>query len=93
MVALPLIGLGQLTQSSGILTELQQRSPPHLRGRLLGLFTMCFVGLVPLGGLTAGWLADGMASPALALRALGAALAVFSTVYLWQWARAQKRAG
>ena len=85
-----LIGLGQVTQSSGILTELQQRSPPHLRGRLLGLFTMAFVGMVPIGGLVAGLVAAELGAP-FTLRCIGALLASSAALYLAQWARAQTR--
>ena len=82
-IALFFIGLGQVTQSSGILTELQQRSPPHLRGRLLGLFTMCFVGLVPIGGLVAGLAAAEVGSP-FTLRCIGGLLALSAALYLAQ---------
>ncbi|MBS1149939.1 MAG: hypothetical protein H6Q89_1637, partial [Myxococcaceae bacterium] len=86
--ALFLIGLGQVTQSSGILTELQQRSPAHLRGRLLGLFTMVFVGMVPLGGLAAGLAAAELGAP-FTLRCIGGLLALSAALYLVQWARAR----
>jgi MFS family permease len=36
----------------------QLRAPDHLRGRLIGLYLFAFVGLAPVGGLLAGWLAD-----------------------------------
>ena len=35
----------------------QLGSPDRLRGRLVALFLFAFVGLAPLGGLLAGWLA------------------------------------
>ena len=81
------IGLGQVTQSSGVMSELQQRSPPLLRGRLLGLFTMVFVGMVPLGGLLASFAADRFSAP-LALRGLGLLMGLSAALYLGQWARA-----
>ncbi len=84
------IGLGQVTQSSGILTELQQRSPPHLRGRLLGLFTMAFVGMVPVGGLAAGLIAAELGAP-FTLRCIGGLLAFCAALYLFQWNAAQQR--
>lgn len=84
--SLVFVGLGQVTQSSGILSELQQRSPPALRGRLLGLFTMVFVGMVPLGGVLASFMADYLGAPA-AMRTLGAAVALSAALYLAQWAR------
>jgi MFS family permease len=52
------VGLGQLTQSSGILSLVQTRAPAHLRGRLLGVFTTVFVGLTPFGALAASFAAE-----------------------------------
>ena len=37
---------------------IQLGSPDHLRGRLIGLYLFAFVGLAPIGGLFAGWLAE-----------------------------------
>ena len=34
------------------------RRARHLRGRLIGLYLFAFVGLAPVGGLLAGWLAE-----------------------------------
>jgi MFS family permease len=36
----------------------QLNAPDRLRGRLIALFLFAFVGLAPVGGLLAGWLAD-----------------------------------
>jgi MFS family permease len=36
----------------------QLAAPDHLRGRLIGIYLFAFLGLAPLGGLFAGWLAD-----------------------------------
>ena len=36
----------------------QLGAPDHLRGRLIGLYLFAFVGLAPVGGLLAGWLAS-----------------------------------
>ena len=35
----------------------QLAAPGHLRGRLIGLYLFAFLGLAPIGGLFAGWLA------------------------------------
>ena len=37
---------------------IQLGAPDHLRGRLIGLYLFAFVGLAPVGGLLAGWLAE-----------------------------------
>jgi MFS family permease len=36
----------------------QLAAPDHLRGRLIGIYLFAFLGLAPVGGLFAGWLAD-----------------------------------
>jgi len=36
----------------------QLGAPDYLRGRLIGLYLFAFLGLAPIGGLFAGWLAD-----------------------------------
>ncbi len=36
----------------------QLGGPDHLRGRLIALYLFAFVGVAPVGGLFAGWLAD-----------------------------------
>jgi predicted MFS family arabinose efflux permease len=36
----------------------QLGAPDYLRGRLIGLYLFAFVGLAPVGGLLAGWLAE-----------------------------------
>jgi hypothetical protein len=35
----------------------QLGAPDYLRGRLIGLYLFAFLGLAPVGGLFAGWLA------------------------------------
>ena len=37
---------------------IQLGAPDYLRGRLIGLYLFAFVGLAPVGGLLAGWLAE-----------------------------------
>ena len=36
----------------------QLAAPDHLRGRLIGLYLFAFLGVAPIGGLFAGWLAE-----------------------------------
>jgi MFS family permease len=36
----------------------QLSAPDHLRGRLIGIYLFAFLGLAPVGGLFAGWLAE-----------------------------------
>ena len=75
------VGLGQLTQSSGILSLVQTRAPPALRGRLLGVFTTVFVGMVPFGALAASFVAERW-SVWVAQRALAGAMMLGAVAYL-----------
>ena len=53
-------GGAMLTQMATSNTMLQLMSPPELRGRIIGLYTLAFVGMAPLGSLLAGSLAAGV---------------------------------
>jgi len=48
----------------------QLGAPDHLRGRLIGLYLFAFLGLAPVGGLFAGWLAS-LGGTALAFSVAG----------------------
>ena len=44
-------------------TATQLRSPDHLRGRIMGFYTVCFLGLGSVGSLVAGYLAKHLSAP------------------------------
>jgi len=77
--ALVLAGFGYLTQAAGTMTLLQAVAPAALRGRLMGLFSMLFVGVSPFGALAMGFAGQRLGVPAvilaggLAVAAAGAA--------------------
>ena len=60
LAGLVLFGIGisftLFTANANSLVQLT--APDHLRGRLIGLYLFAFLGLAPIGGLFAGWLAD-----------------------------------
>jgi MFS family permease len=51
---LVLAGFGYLTQTAGTMTLLQSLAPEEMRGRVMGLFSMLFVGTTPFGALAGG---------------------------------------
>jgi MFS family permease len=55
MVVVGFAVAGQLTTTNAFL---QTTAPPRLRGRVVSLYIWLFTGISPLGGLTAGWVAD-----------------------------------
>jgi MFS family permease len=43
-----------MTTNSLANTSIQATAPPHLRGRVMGLFVMAFLGIMPISGLVFG---------------------------------------
>lgn len=81
-LALPALfatGLGVITAIAGSNTLIQSLVRDELRGRVMALFTMAFLGIAPLGSLVGGALAERIGAPyTLAISALvvlGVALA------------------
>ncbi len=74
MASLVMVGLGMVVQMAGANTLLQVLSGDHMRGRVMALFSMMYMGMVPLGSLLAGWLCDRV-GPALTV-GMGGALCV-----------------
>jgi MFS family permease len=51
------VGLSFTLFTANANTLVQLAAPDHLRGRLISLYLFAFLGLAPIGGLFAGWLA------------------------------------
>jgi MFS family permease len=79
LVGVLLFGIGisftLFTANANALVQL--RAPDHLRGRVIGLYLFAFVGLAPIGGLFAGWLAElGGTTLAFAVAGLAALVSI-----------------
>lgn len=57
-VWLPLCGLTAMTFTTATQSYVQVRTPAHLRGRVMGFYTMLFFAGTPIGAPLIGWLAD-----------------------------------
>ena len=57
-VVLCAIGISFTLFTANANALVQLTAPDHLRGRLIGLYLFAFLGLAPVGGLFAGWLAQ-----------------------------------
>jgi MFS family permease len=55
---LVLVGFGLITFYITANTALQRRVPDHLRGRAMGIYAVAFGGLMPIGSLQAGLMAE-----------------------------------
>jgi MFS family permease len=57
-IALPLLGLAGMLFISASNSLLQVTSSPEMRGRVLALFSLVFLGSTPIGGPIVGWISE-----------------------------------
>jgi predicted MFS family arabinose efflux permease len=78
---LAIVGFGIVLYFSTSNTVLQSIVPDEMRGRVMGIWTLIFGGMIPLGSLQAGLMADFLGTPAtIATGALICALAAIVTL-------------
>jgi MFS family permease len=63
MVALVLAGYAMMMQFTSANTLIQAMVPDQLRGRVMSLYSMMFIGMAPIGSLVAGKLAQHIGAP------------------------------
>jgi MFS family permease len=80
MILLFLIGLAMMVQLASTNTALQLMAPGELRGRIVSLFMLAFMGMAPLGSLLAGALARVVETPGAVL--IGGAVCAIAGVWL-----------
>jgi MFS family permease len=78
---LVVLGVAFLSCVSSLNTNLQTAAPTHLRGRIMALYVVSFMGMMPFGSLAFGALGD-LVGPAWAVFSGGAALLVWALVLL-----------
>jgi MFS family permease len=66
------LGAASVTFAAGVNSTLQLAAEPAMRGRVMALYSLVFLGSTPLGGPLMGWLA-GVSSPRVALAVGGVA--------------------
>ncbi len=69
------LGAASVTFAAGVNSSLQLAAPPELRGRIMALYTVVFIGSTPIGAPLVGWLAE-VAGPRSGLILGGAAALV-----------------
>jgi MFS family permease len=83
LAMIAIVGLAALTVAMGVSTIVQTIVDDHMRGRVLGLFVVAFLGMFPLGSLAAGAAASWIgAAHTLAVGGVACVL-----VALWLWRR------
>jgi len=90
VILLALVGFGIVLYFSTSNTVLQSIVPDEMRGRVMGIWTLIFGGMIPLGSLEAGLMADFFGTPAtIAIGALICALAALVTLHVVRKREAQ----
>jgi MFS family permease len=75
------VGFCMMLQTSSSNTLIQAMVPDHLRGRVMAMYTMMFMGMAPFGALFGGALADRLGAPvtvAMGAVACGGGAALFA---------------
>jgi MFS family permease len=70
------VGFSMMTQMACSNTLIQSMVPDHLRGRVMSVYSMMFMGMAPFGAFLAGWLSHLLGQPNLFGPRLGAPLTV-----------------
>jgi MFS family permease len=83
ILALVPLGAASVTFAAGVNSALQIAVEPTMRGRVMALYSVVFLGSTPIGAPLVGWLA-GAAGPRAGLVA-GAAAALIAGVAAWMW--------
>ena len=94
LLAMLAVGFGAIGMAATANTTVQLRAPDALRGRVMSVYTVVFVGSTPLGGLLIGAIASAL-GVAMALAVGGAScVAVGAVGYAWlSRIRARERLG
>jgi MFS family permease len=58
------VGFSMMVQMAASNTLIQSMVPDRLRGRVMAVYSMMFMGMAPFGALLAGFLADRLTAPA-----------------------------
>lgn len=80
--AIPL-GAGGAAMIAGANTIITQEAPPDMRGRMLALTAVAFLGSTPIGGPITGWVAD-YVSVSWSL-AYGGIITLIAAVFMFVW--------
>jgi MFS family permease len=88
LVAIPLLGLASISFMVNGNASLQLASAADMRGRVMALYAVVFLGSTPIGAPLAGWLAEHL-GPRPAIGIGGGAALIASAIALWMLLRSR----
>ena len=62
-VLLFVVGMSMITQAASTNTLIQSMVPDSVRGRVMAIYAMSFMGMAPIGALIEGWIAEHIGAP------------------------------
>jgi MFS family permease len=62
-VLLFVVGMSMITQAASTNTLVQSMVPDSVRGRVMAIYAMSFMGMAPIGALVEGWIAERIGAP------------------------------
>ena len=57
------VGMSMITQAASTNTLIQSMVPDSMRGRVMAIYAMSFMGMAPIGALVGGWIAEHIGAP------------------------------
>jgi len=78
------VGFAMMVEMGSSNTLIQTMSPDHLRGRVMSVYSMMFMGMAPLGAVLSGVTAARWGAPAT-VAAGGAICMAAAVVFGWRW--------
>jgi len=78
------VGFAMMVQMGASNTLIQSMSPDHLRGRVMSVYSMMFMGMAPVGALLSGVAAGRWGGPA-AVVGCGVISMAAASVFGWRW--------
>ena len=82
LAALAVTGFGIVVNGMSVSTMIQTIVDDRMRGRIMGIFSMAFLGMYPLGSLAGGALASVIGAPATL--AIGGGICTLAALILWR---------
>lgn len=79
LVPLVFLGMASVTFSAGVNSALQLQVDPVMRGRVMGLYSIVFLGSTPIGAPLVGWIAQ-VAGPRIGMAIGGVAALVAAAI-------------
>ena len=90
LVMIAITGYAMSSFSASANTRTQLSSPPEMRGRVMSVYTMVFIGTTPIGSLLISSVASAFGTP-VAFVVSGAPCFIVACVAAWLWRRQDAR--